>query len=132
MPDDPLTRYRLLHQAILQGWVQSCHDLSEGGLAVALAEMALAGRLGAEIELPTDPNLTLIDQLFSESNGRLVVEIRPEDRGSIEAHFADVAFTRIGEVTEKQEFTVLKKENIQINVSVDQIIAAWKRQEIIL
>jgi len=126
MPNDPLTRYRLLHQAILQGWVQSCHDLSEGGLAVALAEMAIAGRLGAEIELPTDPTLTVIDQLFSESNGRLLVEIRPEDRENVEAHFADIAFDWIGQVTEKQELIVCQDGSALVDVSIDELIAAWK------
>ncbi len=41
LPDNPLNRYRLLHQAIQQGLVQACHDLSEGGLGVALAEMCI-------------------------------------------------------------------------------------------
>ena len=46
-PDAP-ERYRRLHQAILAGLVRACHDVSEGGLAVALAEMCIAGRLGAD------------------------------------------------------------------------------------
>ncbi len=72
-------RYRRLHRAILEGLVRACHDVSEGGLAVALAELCIAGRLGAEItELP-HPDLATA--LFSESVGRLVVEVTPGDLG---------------------------------------------------
>ena len=75
-PDAP-TRYRNLHRAIGDGLVWSCHDLSEGGLAVALAELCIAGRLGAEItELPHDD---LVTSLFAESQSRLLVEVAPGD-----------------------------------------------------
>jgi len=73
-PDAPVT-YRHLHAAMRAGLVEACHDVSEGGLAVALAEMCIAGRLGATIEqLPhADPATAL----FAESTGRLVVEVEP-------------------------------------------------------
>jgi len=75
-PDAPV-RYRHLHQAMQEGLVWSCHDLSEGGLAVALAEMCIAGRLGIEVtELPHED---LPAALFSESQSRLLVEVAPGD-----------------------------------------------------
>jgi len=74
--------FAALHQAIVRRLVRSCHDLSEGGLAVGLAEMALAGGLGAEISLAAVPHeadagadLAL---LFSESPSRFLLEVRPE------------------------------------------------------
>ena len=70
-------RYRRLHRAIRSGLVRSCHDLSEGGLAVAIAEMCIGGRLGATIgALPHDD---VAAALFGESIGRLVVEVDPND-----------------------------------------------------
>ncbi len=77
-PDhDAPDRYRRLHAAIRSGLVRSCHDLSEGGLGVAVAEMCIAGRLGATIDtLPHDDVATAV---FSESVGRLLVEIAPAD-----------------------------------------------------
>jgi phosphoribosylformylglycinamidine synthase len=73
-PDAPET-YRHLHAAMRAGLVVACHDVSEGGLAVSLAEMCIAGRLGARVdELPHDD---LTTALFSESSGRLVVEVPP-------------------------------------------------------
>jgi phosphoribosylformylglycinamidine synthase len=73
-PDAP-ARYRRLHAAIRAGLVQSCHDLSEGGLAVALAELCISGRLGLTVDAL--PHLDAATALFAESSGRLVVEVRP-------------------------------------------------------
>jgi phosphoribosylformylglycinamidine synthase len=74
-PEAP-SDYRKLHAAMQQGLVEACHDVSEGGLAVAVAEMCIAGRLGATItSLPHDDIATA---WFAESCGRLVVEVRPE------------------------------------------------------
>jgi phosphoribosylformylglycinamidine (FGAM) synthase-like enzyme len=79
-PDSP-GRYRGLHQAIRRGLVQSCHDVSEGGLAVAIAEMCIASGLGATIDsLPHDEITTA---LFSESAGRLVVEVAETDADAL-------------------------------------------------
>jgi phosphoribosylformylglycinamidine synthase len=78
------------------GLVRSCHDCSEGGLAVTIAEMCIAGGFGAHIDvLPTDDAITA---WFSESSGRLVVEVR---RGDLE-RFLDLMEMEalvIGEVT---------------------------------
>ena len=75
-PDAP-ARYRRLHGAMRAGLVQSCHDVSEGGLAPALAELCIAGRLGIEVvALPHDD---LATALFAESTGRLIVEVRAND-----------------------------------------------------
>ena len=93
-PDAP-ARYRRLHAAIRAGLVRACHDVSEGGLAVALAELCTAGRLGAAVEaLPHDDPVVA---LFAESVGRLVVEVAP---GDVEAFLAVVGDARrLGTVT---------------------------------
>jgi phosphoribosylformylglycinamidine synthase subunit PurSL len=70
-------RYRALHGAIRSGRIRSCHDVSEGGLAVALAEMAIGGRLG--VEVPHLPHADHTVALFAESLGRFVCEIAPAD-----------------------------------------------------
>ena len=57
--------------------VRACHDVSEGGLGVALAELCISGRLGAFVEALPHPDPTTA--LFAESVGRLVVEVRPDD-----------------------------------------------------
>jgi phosphoribosylformylglycinamidine synthase len=71
------SRYRRLHAALRTGRIRACHDVSEGGLAVALAEMALGGGLGIDVrQLPhSDPTVSL----FAESTGRFVCEVDPTD-----------------------------------------------------
>ena len=111
MPDEPLARYRALHQAISQGLVRACHDLSEGGLALALAEMCLAGRLGANVTLP-ESELVGDRVLFSESNGRLLVEVEPADAATFERIFLKQTITRVGEVTQRLGCTSAKMAQI--------------------
>ncbi|NNE11210.1 MAG: phosphoribosylformylglycinamidine synthase subunit PurL [Ilumatobacter sp.] len=98
-PDAP-ARYRQLHQAMRAGLVQSCHDLSEGGLAVALAEMCIGGRLGAEIvELP---HVDRVAGLFAESQSRLVVEVAAGDLSEFGSLLHE-GFITIGTVIDEPE-----------------------------
>jgi phosphoribosylformylglycinamidine synthase len=70
--------YLVVHRAISDGIIRACHDLSEGGLAVAAAEMAIAGRLGAHLTLADDGPSEAI-QLFAESPSRLLLEVAPSE-----------------------------------------------------
>ncbi len=114
-----------LSQAISQKLVCSCHDLSEGGLAVAAAEMALAGGLGMEIRLADgrwpiadkDKNDTTI--LFSESNSRFLVEVEPKKAKAFEKAMMGSGFICLGKIKSEKNFvvkglknTIILKENI--------------------
>jgi phosphoribosylformylglycinamidine synthase len=95
--------FRAVYLAISRGLVRSCHDLSEGGLAVALAEMALAGGLGATVSLRDVPceddaaeDLVL---LFSESPSRFLLEIQPQHYASLADLVGSLPMGRLGEVT---------------------------------
>jgi len=68
---------RLL-QAMKEGIVLSCHDCSDGGLAVCLAEMCIGGDMGASISLASMGKTDPITKMFSESNGRWIVEVPPD------------------------------------------------------
>ncbi len=94
-----------LHQAIAAGLVRACHDLSEGGLAVAAAEMVFAGELGLDLDLarvPASPLPAGADPdavaLFSESTTRWLVEVAPEDQGAFEASLAELPHGLVGRV----------------------------------
>ncbi|MGH2544218.1 MAG: AIR synthase-related protein, partial [Ardenticatenaceae bacterium] len=100
LPDGALAYYRLLHQAIQQDLLIAAHDLSEGGLALALAEMAIGGRLGAEVNLP-DSDLTALEQLCSESNGRLLLEVPPQRAAAVEELFERHPLACLGRVTDE-------------------------------
>jgi phosphoribosylformylglycinamidine synthase II/phosphoribosylformylglycinamidine synthase I len=123
-----LDRMRKVHQAIQSGLVQSCHDLSEGGLAVALAEMSLAGRLGVEVLVQEDQRVT---QLFSESLSRFVVEVKLEDGDAFRALFAEDEIKYIGRVTYKPRFIVRREggtsdENPIIQTTPSELERAWR------
>ncbi len=100
-------RYRAYHEAVLNGSVASCHDLSDGGLAVATAESAFAGGYGMSLDLSqilwkgdeAGRNDTAL--LFSESASRHLVTIHPDKREAFEAAMSGNCFAQIGVVTEK-------------------------------
>jgi phosphoribosylformylglycinamidine synthase len=126
-----LERLRSVHQVIRQGLVQACHDCSEGGLAVALAEMCLAGRLGAVVNLAQVAGATDLGSddiiLFSESAGRFVVEIRPADAAAFEVALKDIPHDHIGQVEIEPVLRVngLAEQAI-IKTDVRDLEKAWR------
>ncbi len=85
--------------AIEAGTVRSAHDLSEGGLAVALTEMAFAGGLGASVDLSDLDDLPFTTKLFSESNTRWLVEVPADKADDFEDILEGRAIFPIGAVT---------------------------------
>ncbi len=118
-PDAP-HRYRGIHAAIRAGLVQAAHDCSEGGLAVTLAEMAIGGRLGIEADITGDPVISL----FAESNGRLVLEVAPEDvdavRGLIPGPVHQVA------VIVERQYVRIAVGTVVVERSLEQLRDAWQ------
>jgi phosphoribosylformylglycinamidine synthase len=105
-----LATFRGLHRAISDGLVRSCHDLSEGGLAVALAESAFAGGFGAEVTLKDVPRagdaVSDAAMLFSESASRFLLEVEPARHEGLAAALAGVTFAKIGETTAASRLTI--------------------------
>jgi len=132
-----------ISHAIRLGIIQSCHDLSEGGLAVAAAEMSLAALLGLSIDiervphlpdelvhLPQDIRNTIL--LFSESASRFLVEVSPEQKEAFEDHMrarAVNAIACIGSVTDTGHFEVRSGEQHLIDLAVSDLQAAWKGEQ---
>ncbi len=115
------------------GLVASCHDVSDGGLGVALAETALAGDLGMNIDLAQVPGAEHFQRndrlLFSETQGRFVVTVRPEDRSRFEEITSGVSCALVGIVTENPVFIVQSKRSGEpeiISLSVELLRTAWK------
>src|SRR5205085_11309053 len=98
--------FKTLHAAIRAGLVRSCHDLSEGGLAVAAAEMAFAGGVGADLKRPADDGLSDAAWLFSESATRFLVEVTPEQSAAFELCFTGQALTFVGQTTKEPRLRV--------------------------
>ncbi len=128
-----------LHDAIRKGLVRSCHDMSEGGLAVAVAEMAFAGGLGAEITtnevgieiLPSDPDSNIelsyatAALLFSESNTRFVVEITPENVEQFKSTMGDIDVQPLGSVISDPLLTIEVGDNTVIQSDLVTLKNAW-------
>ncbi len=122
-----------MHQAIKAGLVRACHDMSEGGLAVAAAEMAFAGGLGMTLDLravttdqPFDGDADKVIKLFAESNTRFLVEVAPENCSAFEAVFSGSTVSRIGSVTEDDQLMINDGEQIVLRTPIGQLKEAWQ------
>jgi len=130
-PEEGPAIARALHAAMRDGLVRACHDLSEGGLGVAAAEMAIAGRLGLHIDLRALPRTPDVDRddiaLFAESLSRYLVEVAPEDAVAFESHFAGLPLARIGIVTADGHLTVVGLAGREIvRLPVERLRASWR------
>ncbi len=128
-----LRSFRAVNRAIRSGLVLSCHDLSEGGLAVAAAEMAFAGGLGIRYDLTHVPyfgskaDRTNAALLFSESASRFLIEIEPNRRSEFEGLMQGSICEQIGVVLDNDEYTVggLSTATV-LRVKVSELKAAWQ------
>ncbi len=93
---------RAVHNAIKQGLVQSAHDLSEGGLLVALAEMAFGGGLG----ITASQNELTDAMLVSETPSRYLIEVAPSDADAFKELMDGIPCQEIGEVNDSNTLTV--------------------------
>ena len=121
--------YRAFHQAVMAKLVQSAHDLSEGGLAVAAAEMCIGGRLGLELNLKpaaesTDPN-AIPRALFGESTGCLLVEVKPERASEFMACFGELPITKIGLVSGEPALLIRIENSAPYMFPIPALVAAW-------
>ena len=125
-----LLRYRTLNRAQQQGLVASCHDLSDGGLGIALAESAFAGGFGIQAELSyVDVSAPMREDklLFSESQSRLLVTVSPEHKEAFVSLFAEQSCCCIGRVTTQPELIIngLHGQRL-IEVPITDLKQAWQ------
>lgn len=119
---------------IAEGRVASAHDCSDGGLLVAAAEMAFAGRVGLDLtldlaQLPSDRQLDLVTALFAESPSRYLLEVAPEH---IDATFralrdAGAPFGQVGVFAEHDRLTLRSdRDGRVLDASLDALRQAWQ------
>ncbi|SEN40569.1 phosphoribosylformylglycinamidine synthase subunit II [Paenisporosarcina quisquiliarum] len=120
--DVEVARQKALLNAIKSGVVQSAHDISEGGFAVALAEKAF-GATGLGVEVTITGSAT--SALFSESQSRFIVTVKPEHAKKFEEIVADAV--QIGTVTDSNNIVISHEDGTTwISGSVDEFRSAWK------
>jgi phosphoribosylformylglycinamidine synthase len=119
-----------VHRSIAARSVLSAHDLSEGGLAAAVAEMAIGGRLGARIDVDAVPKpgpLRPERILFSESQSRILLEVAPDRLADLRANLHSVPFAVVGEVTRKPELVFQSASSVLARLGLGAAERAWKR-----
>ncbi len=126
-PAESLAVFRALHGAIRGGLVLSCHDLSDGGLAAAAAEMGIAGDRGALLRLSSVPfegsEVTHGALLYSESTGRFLVEVDPARARAFEEATTRIPRARIGDTTDDGRLRMMGLRTAQV---LDEPVAALR------
>jgi phosphoribosylformylglycinamidine (FGAM) synthase-like enzyme len=126
------TTFLALHGAIAEGLVESCHDLSEGGLAAAAAEMAFAGGHGAELQLanvPAGHGLPTATLLFSESNTRFLCEVAEDAAHSFEMILEGIPHAAIGIVRDDDRLIVAATDQSApvIDAAIAELKHSWQQ-----
>ena len=121
-----------ISQAIAAGLIESCHDCSEGGLAVAVSEMGFAGGLGIAVDLDklpkSDDCQSIASQLFSESLSRYILEVKPENQAKLAELMGDLPFGQIGNINNSQQITINdSNKNPVIDMDSASLKDAWQK-----
>ncbi|HMF19008.1 MAG TPA: phosphoribosylformylglycinamidine synthase subunit PurL, partial [Gemmataceae bacterium] len=120
--------FRKLHEAIQSGLVRSCHDLSEGGLATALAEMAFAGGIGADVTGLAELKLPDETALFSESPTRFVLEVAPDKVGTLLNLFGSAPVHKLGNTCKEPRLRIAGGNGEWIIwAGLDALKEAWQK-----
>jgi phosphoribosylformylglycinamidine synthase len=131
-PKKGLKLMNALATATKKGLVKACHDLSEGGIGVAAAEMAFAAGLGMALNLKDVPLGDVIDRddfvLFSESNTRFLVEIAAKDKEAFESALKGNALAAIGRVTKDKKLEITGRDGkIIVKAGINELKEAWQK-----
>ena len=120
-----------IYSAIDTELIASCHDCSEGGITVALAEMAFAGGLGIDADLKglakSEDCTNIASQLFSESVSRYIVEVEPKNYNEFAKLMLGVPFGQIGKVVNDKKVVIKAYGKSVINADIDTLKDAWQK-----
>jgi phosphoribosylformylglycinamidine synthase len=122
--------FAAVHAAITKGLVRSCHDISEGGIAAALAEMAFAGGIGADVTDLKAVGESLSDtiRLFSESPTRFIMEVRRGNAAALTDAFAGLPLVKIGTTVKEPRLRIAGANGEWLIWSkLDELKEAWQK-----
>jgi phosphoribosylformylglycinamidine synthase II len=116
--------HRLMHKFLAGGQVSACHDISDGGLAVAAAEMAIASGLG----LIVGAELFMSESAFNESPGRYLLELPDASHiNELTKHFAETAdVIEVGLTQHFKKLTITTPKERVMEVSLEELTSAWR------
>ncbi|MDE2079489.1 MAG: phosphoribosylformylglycinamidine synthase [Patescibacteria group bacterium] len=129
-----LRAYRAFEKAVAKGLAASAISVGRGGLAIALSKMAMSGTLGIEADISKLPGTMIYHSaadgykiLFSESQGRILATVAPENAAAFEKIFAGQAIRRIGTVVEKPHLTIASGKKKLVSLSLKNALAAYRK-----
>lgn len=128
-----LALYRKVHAAINQGLLASCHDCSEGGMLIALAESAIGGSLGVRVDIEESEaefaafGGSPLELFYNETPGRFVVSVTPAQEAKFREHFAGEEIWALGEVTEAKILRICTVGLVILDIALGKAREAWKR-----
>ena len=135
VPEVDVKRARKIMDSVVEAidsrWARACHDISEGGLAVAAAEMAFSSDYGVELwvrNLPKARNLIRDDLiLFSESNSRFLVEVDKKHGNDFEDLMQENPCALIGEIKKEPTFSVYSTDDKPlVKTTLPKLRKIWK------
>jgi phosphoribosylformylglycinamidine synthase len=119
--------YKKIHTAIQSNIIKSAHDLSDGGVAVAISESAFSGSLGAMIDLDALGNdLSDEEKLFSETLSRILITVSAKDDQKILDIFKDEKIYLIGKTIEDQSIIIKSRNNVILKDDLKELKSIWK------
>jgi len=119
--------YRLLHKAMQKKLVSSCHDISEGGLAAALTESAIGGRLGCQVSIHNPGTVSRAAWLFAETPGCFIAEVSKENIDEFRNIMKKTEYTEIGSVCQEKQIHIDFSGITVIKNDLDNLHAVWQR-----
>jgi len=122
-----VSMYRQIHNAMKNNLIESAHDISDGGLILALAEKMMGTPMGIRISLDLN-EFDLKGFLFNESAGRILVTVKPSNELSFEALLNGFDFTLLGETTNTGSLVVKSNKNEILKVSGQECLENYKYQ----
>ncbi|MCD6353185.1 MAG: phosphoribosylformylglycinamidine synthase [Proteobacteria bacterium] len=130
-PNEVMPRYQALNQAVNEEVVASAHGIYRGGMGVHLAFVAMAACLGMEVDLdrvPVGEGSADDSVLYSESGGRFIVTIAPENRERFETILGNLPYACIGKVTEKPILVIQGiGRNKIVDLNISELKEVWKK-----
>ena len=125
-PEHNLSVYRALSACVRAGWVRTAHDCSEGGVAVALAEMCIGGRIGAVVDIDGTGTGDVWGRLWGESLGRFIVTVSPEHESAFLDTIKGHPTTVLGQVRLNTNLLITDGDDALISADVETLVDAWK------
>jgi len=121
--------YRIYHELVIKGLLASGHDLSEGGLAVALMESCLGSGIGATVDvsgLAACTDLSIEETLFTESAGRFLISVDPGKEQQFLSVAVDVPLVKIGATAEGPALRIQDGKKRMASLSVEEIVRCYR------